>query len=298
MLGRGAPSRRRSLGAWRHRSDLMSARTACAQTPMRPPQGAGPSQRLTKDCARGQLCAPAQDPDGVAGLLLGPEARGSLQLVPPHTARKPAAAKRKSRSPQTGRAGSTHVDPPNLGANGRLKIWLGVFLLGGLCLAAATFLVGPSESRSRESPQVAERDDGLGATRTVTGKYDRGFGWEEARIDFKLVGARAKEEPDESAQTHSTGTGRLITARFRVRNRSPRSTEEYPEFVAVDNSGRQFHPGPERPSLDPSLARLRVPSRGRAEGYLSVEVPDERRIERLALRLFGESLEWQLDRPL
>jgi len=207
-------------------------------------------------------------------------------------------AKRQSRSPQTGRAGSTHEDPANLGANGRLKIWLAVFLLGGLCLGAATFLVGPSESRSRESAQVAERDDGLGVTRTVTGKYDRGFGWEAARLEFKLVDARSKEETDESAQTYPTRTGRLITARFRVRNWSPRSIEEYPEFVAVDHRGRQFHPGPAQTSVEPSLERLHVPSRGGSEGYLSVEVPGERRIERLALRLFGESLEWRLDRPL
>jgi hypothetical protein len=132
----------------------------------------------------------------------------------------------------------------------------------------------------------------------ATGKYDRGFGWEEIQLDFKLVEARSKEESDESAQTYPTRTGRLITARFRVRNRSPRFSEEYPEFVAIDHNGRQFHPVPERTSLEPSLERLRVPSRGRSEGYLSVEVPVERRIERLAVRLYGESLEWRLDRPL
>ena len=175
---------------------------------------------------------------------------------------------------------------------------LAVLLLGGLCLAAATFLVGPSESRSRESPQVAERDDGLGAIRTVTGKYDRGFGWEQVRLEIKLVSVRSKKEADESVQRTATHTGRLITGRFRVRNRSAHPIDEYPELVAVDRVARQSHGAPGQTSRTPSLEHLRVAPRGESEGYFSVEVPAERRIERLGLRLFGESLEWRLERPV
>ena len=220
-----------------------------------------------------------------------------MQLVPPHAARKPAVAKRHSRSLQPGRAGSSHEGPPNHRGNGRLKTWLAVFLLGGLCLAAATFLAGPSESKSSREPRVGERGD-LGAARTATGKYDRGFGWEQVELEVKLVSVRSKKETDESVQRTATRTGRLITGRFRVRNRSAHPIDEYPELVAVDRVARQSHGAPGQTSRTPSLEHLRVAPRGQSEGYFSVEVPAERRIERLELRLFGESLEWRLERPL
>jgi hypothetical protein len=227
-----------------------------------------------------------------------PETRGSLRLVPPHTPRKPAAAKRQSRSPKTGRTETRHEVPPNLGANAKLKTWLAAFLLGGLCLAAVTLVVGPSESKSSSEPRVGERRGDLGASRTVTGKYDRGFGWEQVELEIKLVSVRSKKEADESVQRTATRTGRSITGRFRVRNRSAHPIDEYPELVAVDRFARQSHGAPGQTSRTPSLEHLRVAPRGRSEGYFSVEVPAERRIERLELRLFGESLEWRLDRPV
>ena len=166
-----------------------------------------------------------------------------------------------------------------------------------MCLAAATFLAGPSESKSSREPRVGERGD-LGASRTATGKYDRGFGWEEVRLKIELVDVRAKKEADESVQRTATRTGRLITGRFRVRNRSAHPIDEYPELVAVDRVARQSHGAPGQTSRTPSLEHLRVAPRGQSEGYFSVEVPAERRIERLELRLFGESLEWRLERPV
>ena len=167
-----------------------------------------------------------------------------------------------------------------------------------MCLAAATFLAGPSESKSSREPRVGERRGDLGASRTVTGKYDRGFGWEQVRLEIKLVSVRSKKEADESVQRTATRTDRLITGRFRVRNRSAHPSDEYPELVALDRVGRQSHGAPGQTSRSPSLEHLRVAPRGQSEGYFSVEVPAERRIERLGLRLFGESLEWRLERPV
>ena len=63
----GAPSRRGSLGAWRNRSACPQRVSGLLPDANAASAGAGPSQRLTKDCARGQLRAPAQNPDGVAG---------------------------------------------------------------------------------------------------------------------------------------------------------------------------------------------------------------------------------------
>jgi hypothetical protein len=204
----------------------------------------------------------------------------------PQPRRKSAQlSKRQDRSPRR----ATKLRP---------KAVLAVFLLVGLGLGAASFLVGPSESKSPSQPRVVDRHDDLGASRTVTGKYDRGFGWEEVRLEIKLVDVQSKDGADESVQSASKHTSRLITGRFSVRNRSAHPSDDYPELVAVDNFGRQSHSAPGQTSLNPSLEHLRVPSRGRSKGYLSLEVPAGRHVERLEIRLFGQSVKWRIDRPV
>ena len=135
--------------------------------------------------------------------------------------------------------------------------------------------------------------------RTVTGKYDRGLGWEELHLEIDLVGARTVS-PRQDLVQGPVRRGRWIAARFRARNRGSDASDRYPHLVAVDENGRPYHSGsPERAlRLEPSFENLRVPPQGRRDGYLSVQVPERVPIDRLELKLFGQSLGWDLDHSL
>src|SRR5829696_3867881 len=224
----------------------------------------------------------------------------ALALLPPDTSRnhvKPPH-RRNRRSPRFDWPEGAQEPPPNFGRRRTLTALLAASVLSALCLGAAWVAVS-SESRSAHQSVVERGREEREAPRTVTGKYDRGLGWEELSLEINLVDARAARTSHGPLQGRSVRHGRWITAHFRVRNRSEDPGDEFPELVAIEQNGRPHGSSPGRASIrEPSLEHVRVPPKGTSDGYLSVEVPKGVRIERLELKLFGQSLRWHLPRSV
>jgi hypothetical protein len=195
-------------------------------------------------------------------------------------------------------------DRPNFARRRRLAGLLALGLLTALCLGGLAFAEGSSK-QERARQLASEREavgpgggqEGKGPPQRVTGRYDRGQGWEKLDLDVILVDARLVDESGNVVPGRSR-PGRSIAAEFRIRNRSSSPADERPHLVAVDENGRLHH-GPEgAPVTEPSVRELRIAAKGTARGHLSVVAPDGARIERIELKIAGQSLGWELERAL
>src|SRR5829696_2361819 len=193
----------------------------------------------------------------------------ALALLPPDTSRnyvKPPH-RRNRRSPRFDWPEGAQEPPPNFGRRRTLTALLAASVLSALCLGAAWVAVS-SETRSAHQSVVERGREERGreereAPRTVTGKYDRGLGWEELNLEINLVDARAARTSHGSLQGRSVRHGRWITAHFRVRNRSEDPGDEFPELVAIEQNGRPHRSSPGRASIrEPSLEHVRVAPKG------------------------------------
>jgi hypothetical protein len=188
----------------------------------------------------------------------------------------------------------------------RLAGLLALGLLTALCLAGLALGEGsPEREREPEREPSGERRaagadagrEGRGSPQRATGRYDRGQGWERLDLDVTLVDARVVDGTGDALPGHSR-PGRSIAAEFRIRNRSSSPTDERPHLVAVDRNGRQHHGPEEAPVTEPSVRELQIDSKGTKRGYLSVLAPDGATVERIELKIAGQSLGWDLERAL
>jgi hypothetical protein len=183
----------------------------------------------------------------------------------------------------------------------------GLLTLGFLSVAGlGTFTFVERSSAGEHADQLAHehRDvapavaqERKGPPQRATGRFDRGQGWEKLDLEIALADARVVSQ-GRAVAPRRTSSRRTIAAQFRVRNRSQSATDERPHLVAFARNGQTYH-GPEgAPVTEPSVGELRVPAGRRQEGYLSVRTPDGAVIERLALKIAGRSLEWDLEPAL
>jgi len=230
---------------------------------------------------------------------------GPLSLLPFPTsqdsARKPRARARSAA--RSGAPAALDEQRPDFARRRRLAGllalgFLGVVGLGGVASVERSSGEEPDRlARERERGATAAAQEGKGPPQRATGRYDRGQGWEKLDLEIGLADARVV------GQTRAVVPGRAppprtIAAEFRVRNRSRSASDERPHLVALDEKG-QVHHGPEgAPATEPTVGELRIPPGGRQHGYLSVRAPDGATIERLELKIAGQSLEWDLERAL
>jgi hypothetical protein len=183
----------------------------------------------------------------------------------------------------------------------------GLLALGLLSVAGVGAFTSAGRSSAEEPADQAApgaRDaapataqEGKGPPQRATGRFDWGQGWEKLDLEIALADARVVSQARAVAPGR-TAPRRTVAARFRVRNRSQSATDERPHLVAFARNGQTYH-GPEGARVtEPSVGELQVPAGGRQEGYLSVRVPDGAVIERIALKIAGRSLEWELERAL
>jgi len=171
-----------------------------------------------------------------------------------------------------------------------LAVALVVVVLGGTSVTVGGL---PGAANDRDAPPP--REDG--PTRRVTSEINDGSGWEDVDLEITLIEARTANPSREDTLGEDDRGKRWIAAEFEVRNRADDNASDSPQLVAVDADG-QSHDGGLVPVVEPALDQLNVPAGGRRKGYLSVQVPDDAKIERLEVSLIGEALGWDLDRTL
>ena len=149
--------------------------------------------------------------------------------------------------------------------------------LVAVVLTSNTVTVGGFPEFANEGDAPPPREDG--PTRRVTTEINDGSGWKDVDLEITLLEARTAK------------------AEFEVRNRADDGVADSPRLVAIDTQG-QSHDEGLIPVVEPALDQLNVPPGRTRKGYLSVQVPDDARIERLEVSVIGEPIGWDLDRKL
>ncbi len=178
-----------------------------------------------------------------------------------------------------------------------VSVLAGVLALAlvALVLSSSTVMVDGLPKLENEGEAPPPQEDG--PTRRVTTEINDGGGWQDVDLEITLVEARTANPPREKTLGIEERGKRWIAAEFEVRNRADDNTDDSPTLAAIDSDGHMHEAGGFE-VVEPSLEQLSVPAGGRRKGFLSTQVPDDARIERLEVRLIGEPVGWDLDRSL
>lgn len=169
--------------------------------------------------------------------------------------------------------------------------------------ALVTLVLGGSSVTLGDKPELENVGDAPpaqedGPTRRVTTEIHDGGGWKDVDLEITLLEARKADPPRDETIGIEERRHRWIAAEFEVRNRADDATDASPSLIAIDSEGQAHEAGGIDAIGEPSLRQLSMPAGASRKGELSVQVPDEARIERLEVRLIGVPVGWGLDRAL
>ncbi len=176
-------------------------------------------------------------------------------------------------------------------------------LAGLLGLALVTLVLGGSSATIGDQPELENKGDAPpaqenGPTRRVATEIKGGGRWKDVDLEISLLEARRADPPRGDTIGIEEREHRWIAAEFEVRNRAAVAIDASPSLVAIDSEGQAHEAGGIDAIGEPSLRQLSVPAGASRKGELSVQVPDDARIERLEVRLIGEPVGWDLERSL
>ncbi len=176
-------------------------------------------------------------------------------------------------------------------------------LAGLLGLALVNLVLGGSSATIGDQAELEHEGDTPPGqendpTRRVTTEIYDGGRWKDIDLEITLLEAREVDPPRGDTIGIEEREHRRIVAEFELRNRADDATDDSPSLVAIDSEGQAHKAGGSAALGEPSLARLSVPAGASRKGEVSVQVPDDARIERLEVRLLGVPVAWDLDRAL
>jgi hypothetical protein len=174
----------------------------------------------------------------------------------------------------------------------------GVLALGlvAVVLTSETVTVGGFPELANEGEALPPEEDG--PIRRVRTETNDGSGWKDVDLEIELLEARTANPPRDQTLGIEEPGKRWIAAEFEVRNRADDNSDNNgpTTLTAIDTEGRSHSAGG-LPVVEPELP-ANVPARRSRTGYLSVQVPNDARIERLEADVVGEAIGWDLDQAL
>jgi len=168
--------------------------------------------------------------------------------------------------------------------------------LVAVVLTSNTVTVGGFPELGNEGEASPPEEDG--PTRRVRTETNDGSGWKDVDLEIELLEARTANPPRDQTLGIEEPGKRWIAAEFEVRNRADDNSDNNgpTTLTAIDTEGRSHSAGG-LPVVEPELP-ANVPARRSRTGYLSVQVPNDARIERLEADVVGEAIGWDLDQAL